>query len=90
MLNYELYLLWGRRADSIQRAENEQFALFQVLALLHCKCSVIQSEIDNSRMRKPDINFHALLGIKLLDNIPFLMVAEEAEPCCNIGASTIF
>lgn len=41
-------------------------------------------------MRKPDINFHALLGIKMLDNIPFLMVAEDAEPCCNIGTSTIF
>lgn len=41
-------------------------------------------------MRAPDINFVALLGVKLLEDIPFLMVAEEAEPCCNIGAATIY
>lgn len=41
-------------------------------------------------MRSPDINFHALLGVKMLGDIPFLMVAEEAEPCCNIGTSTVY
>jgi hypothetical protein len=30
-----------------------------------------------------------LLGIKLLDNIPYLLVVADAEPCCKIGVDTI-
>ena len=31
-----------------------------------------------------------LLGVKILNEIPFLVVAEEAEACCNIGAATVY
>lgn len=64
--------------------------MLQLLPFLSCTHSLTQQEIENTRLRSPDINFHALLGVKILDDVPFLIVAEEAESCCNIGASSIY
>ncbi len=64
--------------------------MFPLLSVLDRKIKFIQFETDNTRIRQPDINFNALLGIKIIADVPFLLVAEQAEPCCNIGTATVF
>lgn len=41
-------------------------------------------------MKPPDVTFYALLGMKILEGIPFLIIALEAQSVCNIGASVVY
>ena len=47
-------------------------------------------EVDNPKLNHPDMNFEALLGLQIINDVPFLIVVSEAEVVCTLRGSNIY